>query len=217
MRARWFIIFCVLLWLLPRASAAVESFRVFSEPVRASALIGMEVRDTLGVRAGLVRDVVLDLNNNRVHYVVVESGTHYRRLPMHAFTLPRHAGHLILERPEARVEAARDDAMPVPASRLIGRSFSWPQGAPAGRVADVVLDAFWGEVAFAAVRLGEDPALRPVPLDAFQAGQPFALSIARPKLKALPGFTWEELQAGIADRAFLQRTTRHAHRLTPLP
>jgi sporulation protein YlmC with PRC-barrel domain len=190
---------------------------VFSEPVRASVLIGMEVWDAHGAYSGKVHDLALDLDNNRVHFVVLENSAEHRRLPMHAFTLPPDAGHLVLDRPQARIETVWDDVYPVPASGLIGRRFSWPQGAPAGRVADVVLDAFWGEVAFAAVRIGDDPVLRPVPLDAFHAGRPFTLSVGRPELAALPGFTWEELRAGISDRSFLQHTTRMAHQLTPLP
>ena len=80
-----------------------------------------------------------------------------------------------------------------------------------GAVAEVVLDAFWGDVAFAAVEISG--ALRPVPLDAFalRDGEP-VLRVARHNLRALPGFSHAQLDAHLADRAFLQRNARLAHR-----
>ena len=217
MTRRWAIALLVVLAIVPRAPAAIEAFRVFSEPVRASALIGIEVRDALGQPAGTVRDLMFDLRNNRVHYVVLERGSVHSKHPMHAFTLPRNGDHLLLDRPEARIDTAWDEVILMPAAKLIGRSFEVPQGTGSGRVADVVLDAFWGEVAFAAVRLGDATSLRPLPLDAFETrGPKLSISVPKRDLASLRGFSWEELDKGLHDRSFLQRTTRHAHQLTPI-
>jgi sporulation protein YlmC with PRC-barrel domain len=204
--------------IVPRDSTAVEAFRVFSEPVRASTLIGIEVRDALGEAAGRVRDLMFDLRNNRVHYLVLErGGDRTVEYPMHAFTLRRNGGQLVLDRPEARIETAWDDEILMSAGKLIGRAFELPQGTGGGRVADVVLDAFWGEVAFAAVRLDDAAALRPLPLDAFETrGPKLSISVPKQDLVSLRGFSWEELDKGLQDPAFLQRTTRHAHQLTPI-
>jgi sporulation protein YlmC with PRC-barrel domain len=215
---RWAAVLLVFVAMAPLASPAVEAFRVFSEPVRASTLIGIEVRSPLGQPAGTVRDLMLDLRNNRVHYVVLERGNVRSKHPMHAFTLPRNDSHLVLDRPEARIATAWDNVILMPAGELIGRAFAFAQGAGDGRVADVVLDAFWGDVAFAAVRIDEvAPALRPLPLDAFETrGQALSISVRRQALASLPGFSLDELAEGLDDRDFLQRTTRGAHRLTPI-
>jgi hypothetical protein len=82
----------------------------------------------------------------------------------------------------------------------------------------VVLDAFWGEVAFAAARLGDETALRPLPLHALELqGRRLALSVNRQDFASLPAFTWEELQSNLRDHDFLRRTARLAHDLTRVP
>lgn len=217
-RAAWHTLLCVVLWLLPRASPAVEAFRVFSEPVLASALIGMEVRDSLGKRIGTLRDLTFDLRNNRVHYVVLESGGKHRKLPMHAFTLPSNgARYLVLDLPQANIETAWEVVVPMSARKLVGHSFGLPQEPHAGRVVDVALDAFWGEVAFAAVRIEGHDSLRPTPLDAFARRRSgLEIKVSRRDLAALPAFKLEELERNLLDRHFLQNTTRLAHQLTPL-
>jgi hypothetical protein len=178
----------------------------------------MEVRDSQGNPAGKVRELVFDLRNNRVQYVLLHvRGRGLRKYPMHALTLPRARRYLVLDRPAAEVEQAWDNAMPLASSALIGQRFELRGRQASGVVVDVVLDAFWGQVAFAAARTERGLLLRPIQLDALhlRAGT-LACSVAAGELEALPAFTLDELAANIEDRDFLQRHARLAHRLTPL-
>ena len=158
---------------LPLQSAEVpDMFRIFSEPVKASSLLGREVRNRGGERVGRVTDLVFDLRNNRVHRVVVGDA----RYPMHALELSREQTHLVLDDAKAPTQTW-DDARLVRASRFVG-----------GTVVDVIIDAFWGNAAFAVMEAGG--ALRPVPLDGFgiEGGAP-VLRIERGRIEALEGFT----------------------------
>jgi hypothetical protein len=137
---------------------------------------------------------------------------------MHAFTLPSNgARYLVLDLPQANIETAWEEVVPMSARKLIGHSFGLPQEPHAGRVVDVALDAFWGEVAFAAVRIEGHDSLRPTPLDAFELRRSgLEIKVSRRDLAALPAFKLEELERNLLDRHFLQNTTRLAHQLTPL-
>ena len=207
-----------LLLLMATASIAQEAVRAVSEPVSASALLGKEVRDPLGERVAVVRDLVLDARHGRVHRVVVETGSARRGYPMHAFSMPSGRSYLVLDRPDAALETPGPRARLVDASSLIGHPFRVGGEARGGRVVDVVLDAFWGKVAFAAARLGNEAALRPLPLDALEPrGRRLALSVNRHDFASLPAFTWEELQSNLRDHDFLRRTARLADDLSPVP
>lgn len=201
------ILTCLLALCPPAPLAAAEIpewFRVFSEPVKASMLIGKEVRSREGDYLGTVGDLVLDLEHNRVHRAIVARPEGHSGYPLHLLKTPPGGAHLVLEPPEDQVEQTWDDMRLVRASKLF-----------AGPVLDVVLDAFWGHVAFAVMEV--EGALRPVPLDAFalEAGEP-VLRVERRKVAALDGFTSAQLDAHLRDREFLQRKARDAHRLTPL-
>lgn len=186
-----------------RAAEIPEWFRVFSVPVKASALIGQEVRTPEGEHVGLLRDLVFDLEHNRVHHAVVGE----RRYPMHA--LEAAGDHLVLELPENPVEQRWPERRLLPAQQLFGARFA------AGQVVDAVLDAFWGNVAFALVGTAE--ALRPVPLDAFhEKDGRIILRVADAALRDIDPFSLAQLNARLQNRDFLQRTARLAHQLTPL-
>jgi sporulation protein YlmC with PRC-barrel domain len=185
----------------PAAEQTPERFRVISEPVKATQLIGSEVRTSAGKPLGSIGDLVFDLAHNRVREARVAG----RGYPLYMLKRPPGSAELVLEIPVHPVEQSWENMQLVSASTLLH-----------GPVADVVIDAFWGDVLFAVMPL--DGALRPVPLDAFglRDGGP-VLHVAREKVAALDGFTPEELDARMRDREFLERTARAAHRLTPLP
>lgn len=199
--------------------AAPEAFRVFSVPVKATSLLGKEVRSGGETHRGQVQELVFDLPANRVRYALVSMAGEVSAYPMHALKLPYDRSAVRLESAADRVARVTDDKDLLPASELIGARFKDRQSGLAGTVVDVVLDAFWGKVAFAALALDGDSQLRPAPLDAFarkRHGEGLALLIDGGRLEALAGFTRGQLDAGVTDPDFLQREARNAHQLTPL-
>jgi sporulation protein YlmC with PRC-barrel domain len=182
------------------AEQAPERLRVISEPVKATDLIGREVRTSAGEPLGSITDLVFDLAHNRVREALVGE----RGYPLYMLKRPPGSTQLVLEIPARPLVQSWNDMRLARASTLLE-----------GPIADVVIDAFWGDVLFAVMPL--DGALRPVPLDAFglRDGRP-VLQVARGKVAALDGFTPAELDAGMRDTGFLERKARAAHRLTPL-
>lgn len=197
---------CVLLLCAPLPLVAAETpewFRVFSLPVKASTLIGKEVRTVQGTYVGAVRDLVFDLEHNRVHHVLVGTRSH----PMHA--LKNEGAHLVLDLPDEPVEQVWPNRRLLAATEIFGTRFA------SGTVIDAVLDAFWGNVAFALI--GSAQALRPVPLDAFhEKDGRIVLRLQDAALRDIEAFSLASLDAHLQDRDFLQRTARLAHQLTPL-
>lgn len=207
----------VALPLQARAADAPEMFRIFSAPVKASSLMGREVRNPRGEYVGTVGDLVFDLQHNRTPHAILDLQHDRAAYPMHALKLPRGSSYIVLEASGDHVAQQWDDTRLMPAHALMGRTFRLRNDAGAGTVVDVVLDAFWGNVAFAVVRLAGDAQLRPVPLDAFYAENGrLILRLEREAIEALPGFTPQHLDAHVADVEFLQRTARLAHGLTPI-
>jgi sporulation protein YlmC with PRC-barrel domain len=197
------VLACLLLAAAGLALAAEqipERFRVISQPVKATQLIGSEVRTSAGKPLGSITDLVFDLAHNRVREALVGE----RGYPLYMLKRPPGSTQLVLEIPARPLVQSWNDMRLARASTLLE-----------GPIADVVIDAFWGDVLFAVMPL--DGALRPVPLDAFglRDGRP-VLQVARGKVAALDGFTPAELDAGMRDTGFLERKARAAHRLTPL-
>ena len=81
---------------------------------KASGIIGMEVRNQIGDQLGHVKDVVFDLKNEKVSYVVMSTspkallGINEKLLavPLTALTTSADEKHLILNADKAKVEAA---------------------------------------------------------------------------------------------------------------
>ena len=77
---------------------------------RASGLIGMNVRNEKDERLGEIKDLVFDLQSERVAYVVMGTGTILQgkllAVPLSAFTPSEDRKHLVLRADKAKVEAA---------------------------------------------------------------------------------------------------------------
>ena len=77
---------------------------------KASGLIGMNVRNEKDERLGEIKDLVFDLQSERVAYVVMGTGTILQgkllAVPLSAFTPSGDRKHLILHADKAKVEAA---------------------------------------------------------------------------------------------------------------
>jgi sporulation protein YlmC with PRC-barrel domain len=77
-----------------------------TQALRGSALIGMDVKNQAGKDLGDVQDLVIDLNNNRVHYAVVDAQNKMFAYPMRVFQTVPGQKHLLLNVPEERLEKA---------------------------------------------------------------------------------------------------------------
>lgn len=214
------LLVCVLALCTPltlAAADATEAFRIFSVPAKASSLIGTEVRNPKGEYLGTLGDLVFDLKHNRTPHAILDLQDDRAAYPMHALKLRRGSGHVVLEASGDQVAQQWEDTRLIPAHALIGQEFMTRNRSGTGTVIDVVLDAFWGNVAFAVVRLEGKPPLRPVPLDAFHVvNGALMLRLERKALEALPGFTPQHLDANVTNVDFLRRTARLAHQLTPI-
>jgi hypothetical protein len=78
---------------------------------KASALIGMEVRNQSDEKLGKIEDIVLDLNSGRISYAVLNAGGPFRSklvaVPVNAFTPGADQKHLLLNADKAKLEAAK--------------------------------------------------------------------------------------------------------------
>jgi sporulation protein YlmC with PRC-barrel domain len=68
------------------------------DDIRISKAIGMEIRDREGQKVGKLRDLVIDLNDNRVHYAVLEpeGSDQLFALPARAFEKTETGQHLVV-------------------------------------------------------------------------------------------------------------------------
>ena len=79
---------------------------------KASGIIGMEVRNDKAQRLGEIRDVVFDLESEKVAYAVMNTGGFLSgggkllAVPLNAFTPATDQKHLVLRADKAKVEAA---------------------------------------------------------------------------------------------------------------
>jgi sporulation protein YlmC with PRC-barrel domain len=109
--------------------------------VRASRLIGMDVRNPQGENLGNVSDLVLDTQNNRVHYVVLSHGGLFGigdnlfAFPMQSFAVAPDLRHLVLNVDRATLRDA--------------------EGFDRNRWPDLADDQYWGGVDR---RFGQQPA-----------------------------------------------------------
>ena len=78
--------------------------------LRASELIGKNVNDRAGKDMGEIDDIVVDMNNAKIHYAVLEFDQSWNlndkliSLPMRAFTYPADKGDLILNVDKAAID-----------------------------------------------------------------------------------------------------------------
>jgi sporulation protein YlmC with PRC-barrel domain len=81
---------------------------------RASGIVGMSVRNQIGERLGSIKDVVFDLNTERVSYAVISTrpkgifspAEKLLPVPLNALTASPDGKHLILNAEKSKVEAA---------------------------------------------------------------------------------------------------------------
>lgn len=188
--------------------------------VKASSLVGMEVRSTASAGAGRIRDLAIDIGNNRVHYAELDlPGRMLAAPPDHLAISP--AGTHAVFTPGDRSIDTRAGMELARASALIGWKVTNEAGEPVGSLLDLAIDPTSGRVPFAVLRLERpagDGALHPVPLDAFaiySGRDSLVLTVDRDRLQPSSGFTLEQLEAGLADADFVRQHADYADRLTP--
>lgn len=187
---------------------------------KASSLIGMEVRSTASAGSGRIRDLAIDIGNNRVHYAELDlPGRMLAAPPEHLAISP--AKNQAVFTPGDRSIDTRAGMELARASALIGWEVTNEAGEPVGSVLDLAIEPASGRVPFAVLRLERpagDGALHPVPLDAFAiyAGRDsLVMTVDRERLQPSRDFTLQQLEAGLANAGFVRQHAAYADQLTP--
>lgn len=124
----------------------------------ATALIGAPVKSVDGEDLGRLRDLVLDLNDQRVRYAIMERQGRLLRYSIVQLDPAPEGKHVVLYMSKERLDGspAMDPAWQgyglVRASELLGRSVRDARGSRIGELADVVIDWSDGRVRHAVVR-----------------------------------------------------------------
>ena len=185
--------------------------------MQASRLIGMQVRNSRNGATGRIDELVVDLNNNRVHYAVLDMQNRLITEPLQRLEFPAGTNQAQLASHDPDPVAPRAGMTLVRASTLLGWQVESKPGIDLGRIVDLVIDTRSARVAFAAVRLHDAaPAtLRAVPLDAFALytlREDLVFTGEPSELAAADGFTAAKLES--ADPVFVERYAALAERLT---
>lgn len=126
----------------------------------AADLIGQPLADLRGDPVGTVEDLIVDVRDARVLYVIVEAPERYLTLPIRA--LREQAGGVRLDMSAAgeaaRIEEDRDDPRFRRAARLIGQPLNHPGGGQIGTIADIEFDPAQGRVERVVVSVDEGKA-----------------------------------------------------------
>ena len=128
---------------------------------RASALIGTPVKNVEGEELARLRDLVLDLDDQRVRYVIMEGFGKLFRYSFVNFDPGPQARYLVLHIGRERLEQSpgMEAGWQAPglvlASALLGRDVEDGRGGKVGELADVVIDPGDGKVSHVLFRARE--------------------------------------------------------------
>lgn len=194
------------------AAARIEHPRIVSRPMLATALIGMEVRDAHGARAGHLADLVLDLEGKRVRHALVSLDGGLAAVSLFDLRLSLPRQHLSLRPQLEGVRAVRAPADAPRASAWLRRELH-AAGAVLGTLVDLVVDVHEGAVAFALLGLHEG--LHPLPLDSLaERGGKLRLTFDPARLQSAHSFSARSLADHLENNAFLHSQADYADRLT---
>jgi sporulation protein YlmC with PRC-barrel domain len=135
-----------------RLAAAVLAFVApFPEDASAAAagvIIGRAIQDLGGRKVGTVEDLIVDVREGRVLYVIVDARERYLTLPIHALREGADGVRLDMEEKGeiAKIEEPRDDPRFRRAARLIGQALVNPGGGRIGTIAEIEFDPSAGRV-----------------------------------------------------------------------
>jgi hypothetical protein len=210
---------------------AAAQHSVVSVPSAVQHFLGATAMDFAGHARATVADVEFDLANGAVRYAILELDGRRLAYPFARFEVSLDGRHLLIHDSAERLArapgldecagsprwaaywAATQPPRLAPASELIGHRVNAADGI--GQLADIVIDAADGEVAFAVLRLPVGR-LHPVPLRAIaQDGRDLVLAVPFADLDRSHDMTATEL-ADLRDRPILaRRLARYAERLAP--
>ncbi len=179
-----------------------------ADEVRASRLLGADVRDAQGSTLGRVQDVLVDPHSARVRHVLIgpadpAAGTRPRAVPLSALKVSREGERLVPTVDGARLTAAPGAAASpdgaLGAAELIGRAVKDSMSQKAGALADLVVTVSEDRVHYAVVDFDKewsiDDKLLALPISALRfddLSRGVQLSVPREKLDMAKGF--EEAQ-----------------------
>ena len=126
--------------------AALLSLLPFSAGAASvGALLGEPVRNLDNQRVGEVADLIIDVQNGKLLYVLVDGGERFYTLPARAFRGEQlRIAQMDLASAAARVESS--DVRFRRAGRLIGQPVTRPGGGRIGSIADIEFNLASGEV-----------------------------------------------------------------------
>ena len=110
----------------------------------AGVLIGVEAKDLRGAAVGTVEDLIVDVRDGRVLYVIVDAQQRYFTLPIRALSDRQGAARLDMRL--AGEVAHTDEPRFRRAARLIGQPLEHPGGERIGTIADIEFDPAQGRV-----------------------------------------------------------------------
>lgn len=142
MRPR-FLAACLALLLCEPAAAlpppGVELVRIVSQPMRASDLLGLEVRTRDGEPAGIIADLVLHFERNRVDHALVRTARGLIAVGLLDLRLSLERTYAML--PRQRVADPRGKDKGPSARALLGRPVYARDGRQIGELDDMLVDA----------------------------------------------------------------------------
>ncbi|HEX6318099.1 MAG TPA: PRC-barrel domain-containing protein [Burkholderiales bacterium] len=128
-----------------------------SATLPASQLIGMEVRNRDAGTKGRIDELVVDLHNSRVHYVVLDMEHRLITEPLERLSFTPGRQYAVLPNATRGIAEPRAGMTLARASELIGWEFENEPGVDLGVISDLSIDPQTGRVSHALVRLHEAP------------------------------------------------------------
>jgi sporulation protein YlmC with PRC-barrel domain len=132
------------------------------ELVQADALIGKTVKSPDGEALGRIRDLVVDLDDNRVRYAIVEAQERLFRYSLAQFDPSRDGDHVVFYVAKGRLQDSRgmdpdwEGFGVVRTSELLGRQIRDRDGRRIGELTGLAIDWVDGSVPFAVADLDSD-------------------------------------------------------------
>lgn len=150
--------------------APLAAYAQAAGAMNASEIVGMEITDRASGASGRIDDLVVDIANARVHFVMLDMAGPLATQPMAALRFEN--GRATTEAADDWRFATREGIALMRASRLIGAGVESEGGQRLGTIAELIVEPASGDVPFALVRVEEDAQkLRPVPLGAFHVSK----------------------------------------------
>jgi sporulation protein YlmC with PRC-barrel domain len=201
--------------------------RQVAQLVRASDLIGMEVKNAEGESLGEIQDLGVEINHNRVQYLLLDAEDMMFAYPFHAFRFPAGSDHVLLNGSAQRIEnAPRADpnkagnesfeSAVTLASDLLALVLASPAGDQVGDIVDVVIDLTRGTAPFVLAEFGVTQRAVPLSDVSFQSGaENLVLTLSEDSLGAERGLSDEQMFGALGNPVLIVEADRYILVLAP--